>query len=122
MRRRLLARVACYGLAVVGVAPGLAEAPPGTVGFVVTIDVDGVVDPVLRTVTIQAVQPGLPAAMAGVATGDTITEIEGRQVAGAKARALEPLMRKRVGETLSLKLRRSGGDTYVVSLTAVARR
>ena len=31
-------------------------------------------------------------------------------------------MRKHVGETLSLKLRRAGGESYAVSMIAAARR
>jgi C-terminal processing protease CtpA/Prc len=122
MRRLFLARAACCAVALLGIAISNAEAPPGTFGFVVTIDADGFFDPVLKAVTIRAVEPGLPAAWAGITVGDTIIEVEGKQVAGAKARDLEPLMRKRVGEALSMKLRHASGESYAVSIIAAARR
>jgi C-terminal processing protease CtpA/Prc len=122
MRRIFLARAACCAIAALGVTFSNADAPAGTFGFVAAIDADGIFDPVLKTVTIQKVEPGLPAASAGIAVGDTIIEVEGKQVAGAKAKELEPLMRKQVGEVLRLKLRRASGESYTVSMVAAARR
>lgn len=99
-----------------------AEPAPGTFGFAIDVDGEGFfLNPTLKTVTIKSVVPGRPAATAGIKPGDQIVEVEGRQVSGAKARDLQPLMKKNVGETLALRLRKPSGDLYVVSLMAVPR-
>ena len=99
-----------------------AEPVPGTFGFAIDVDGEGFfLNPTLKTVTIKSVVPGRPAATAGIKPGDQIVEVEGRPVLGAKARELQPLMKKNVGETLALRLRKPSGDLYVVSLVAAPK-
>jgi C-terminal processing protease CtpA/Prc len=92
----------------------------GSFGFVAKVDADGMLSPTLKTVVVQSVLPNMPAALAGVAVGDSIVEVEGVKVAGAKASTMADRMKRRPGETVVLKLLRSNGETYVVKLTAVA--
>ena len=99
----------------------LAEEPKGTFGFVAKVDADGIFSPTLKAVHIQSVQPGLPAALAGIVAGDSILEVEGTKVAGAKASTMADRMKKKPGESVLLKLLRVSGDTYVVKLVAAAR-
>lgn len=98
----------------------LAEEPRGTFGFAAKVDAEGVFSPTLKSVFVHSVQPGMPAAIAGMVAGDSIVEVEGAKVAGSKASAMADRMKKRPGEALVLKLLRASGDSYVVTLTAVA--
>jgi C-terminal processing protease CtpA/Prc len=99
-----------------------AEPMPGTFGFAIDVDGEGFfLNPTLKTVTIKSVVPGRPAATAGIKPGDQVVEVEGRQVSGAKARELQPLMKKNVGESLALRLRKPSGDVYAVSLVAALK-
>ena len=111
-------------LAVAALGPtvgAMADTAPGTFGFVAKVDADGIFNPRLKSVLVQSVTPGLPAAVAGVVAGDSVLEVEGKPVAGALASDMAKLMKKSPGETLVLKLGRSNGEAYSVRLTAVTR-
>jgi len=95
-----------------------ADEPKGTFGFTAKVDADGMLNPTLKSVMVQSIQPGMPAALAGVLVGDSVIEVEGVRVAGANAMAMANRMKKKPGETVVLKLLRPSGDTYVVTLTA----
>ena len=93
-------------------------------GFGIAIDVDGegfFLNPTLKTVTVKSVAPGKPAAEAGIKPGDQIIEVEGKLVAGTKARELEPLMKKNVSEKLALRIKRATGEVFTVTLVAAAK-
>ena len=115
-RRSVLAWLAAS--AAIAVHP--QEPSRGTFGFVAKVDADGFLSPTLKAVIVQSVQPNMPAALAGVTAGDSIVEVDGFKVAGAKASTMADRMKKRPGETVVLKLLRGNGETYVVKLTAVA--
>ena len=100
----------------------VAKAQEGYFGL--TVDVDGTgffLNPTITTATIKKVAAGSPAATAGIVAGDEILEVEGHAVPGAKADSIAPLMEKGVGQSLTLKLRRSSGAAYSVTLVAIAR-
>lgn len=121
LRRNLLSATAAF-LVLPAVVQAQDKPKPGTLGF--GIDVDGAgsfFNPTLKTVTIKAVVPGRPAEAAGIRPGDQIVEVEGRQVAGSKARDLEPLMRKNAGQTLALRLRKPSGEVYAAVLVAAPK-
>ena len=121
LRRTVLSAFAALLAAQIAVQ-AQAEPKPGTFGFAIDVDGEGFfLNPTLKTVTIKSVVPGRPAATAGMKPGDQVVEVEGRQVLGAKARELQSLMKKNVGETLALRLRKPGGELYVVSLVAAAK-
>ncbi len=106
--------------AIASTGPAWADEAKGTLGFAAKVDADGLFSPTLKTVHIQSLQPGLPAALAGVAVGDSILEVDGIKVAGAPAGAMAARMKKKPGESVQLKLSRPSGETYVVTLVAVA--
>ena len=121
LRRTVLPAVAAL-LALPITRQAQAQQVPGTFGFAIDVDGEGFfLNPTLRTVTIKSVVPGRPAATAGIKPGDQIVEVEGRPVLGAKAGDLQPLLKKNVGETLALRLRKPSGDLYVVSLVAAPK-
>ena len=98
------------------------EAKPGSFGFAIDVDGDGFfLNPTLKSVTIKSVVAGRPASDAGIKPGDQIVEVEGKQIIGAKARDLEPYLKKNVGEQLKLKLRRPSGELYFATIVAANR-
>jgi C-terminal processing protease CtpA/Prc len=94
----------------------------GFFGFQVNVETDGpALSPVLRSITIQKIFAGSPAAKNGIAISDQIVEIDGVAVAGRKAGELEPVMRKTVGQALRVKLKRKNGELYSTELVAIPR-
>jgi predicted metalloprotease with PDZ domain len=108
-------------------APGLtstAHAAPekGWFGFAANVSAPGFsFNPTLRSVTVSKVEPDSPAAKAGLTSGDQVIEVEGLTVAGHKAKELQGVMHKSVGETLHLRLKRSSGEVYSAALVAIAK-
>jgi C-terminal processing protease CtpA/Prc len=97
-------------------------AEKGWFGLAVSVEVDGLsLNPTLRTITVQKVFASSPAASAGVAAGDSLVEVEGIAVAGAKADLIKAAMQKPVGQTLHLKIRRGTAGMREVSMVAVPR-
>ncbi|HZF80143.1 MAG TPA: PDZ domain-containing protein, partial [Rubrivivax sp.] len=76
----------------------VAQEPKGTFGLLATVDVDGILNPTLKSVVVQSVQAGLPAALAGIVPGDSVLEVDGVKVSGAKATAMAERMKKKPGE------------------------
>lgn len=103
-------------------APAHAEEAKGFFGL--TVDIEGkgfMLNPTVKTVTVHKVEPKSPAAEAGIAAGDQIVEAEGRTIAGSKARDLEPILSKKVGQPLHLLLKRPKGESYKATLIAVVK-
>ena len=89
-----------------------------------TVNVDGsgfFLNPTVKSAAITKVVANSPAAEQKLAIGDEIVEVEGRTVAGSKAKELKPLMQKSVGETLHLRLKRKSGQLYSAALVAAPR-
>lgn len=94
----------------------------GWFGLTVSAEAEGLsLNPTLRSITVQKVSASSPAAVAGMAPGDTVVEIEGIAVAGAKANLLKATMQKSVGETLHLKIKRAVGELREISMVAVPK-
>ena len=121
MRHPTSRRTTLAVLAFVATGIAFADDAKGSFGFVGKVDSDGFFDPTLKSVFVQSVQPGLPAARAGIVVGDSIIEVDGTKVAGAKASAMADRMKKKPGQQAVLKLLRVNGETYVVTLTAEAK-
>jgi C-terminal processing protease CtpA/Prc len=93
----------------------------GTFGFAVAVDVEGMFDHTLKSVVVKNVEPGLPAAAAGVSPGDNVLEVEGKRVQGSKASDIAALMKRKPGESITLKLKRVNGEVYVAALVAAQK-
>jgi C-terminal processing protease CtpA/Prc len=122
MQRLGVGFVAVLLLCGLTLAPAQAKEAEGFFGLAVTVHGEGFfLNPTVRSVTVKKVEPKSPAANAGIAAGDQIVEAEGRTIAGAKARELEPMMNKKPGQALHLLLKRPKGESYKATLIAVAR-
>ena len=89
----------------------------GYFGFSIAVDADGFFKPTLKSVTVNGITPGSPAQLAGLVSGDQFVEVEGHQVAGAKADEIKPYLTRNVGETIRLKVKKASGDVISVTLT-----
>ncbi len=122
MTRRNVMVAASWVLAMPRTALAQDDPKPGSFGFSIDVDGEGFfLNPTLKSVTIKSVVPGRPAFDAGIKAGDQVLQVEGKPVAGAKARDLEPHMKKNVGEKLNLRLRRPSGEVYSVTLVAAPK-
>ncbi len=120
-RRTFLLAVAAYS-ALPNAVRAQGDPKPGTFGFAIDVDGEGFfLNPTLKTVTIKSVTSGRPASVAGIKPGDQIIEIEGKRVAGSKARDLEPYLRRNVGEKVTLQMRRPSGELYSTTLVAAPK-
>lgn len=79
-------------------------------------------NPVIKSVTITELEQDMPAARAGVTVGDSLLEVDGRTVPGARASDIRPLLERPVGVSTLFKLRRASGEEYSVSLVSASRR
>jgi C-terminal processing protease CtpA/Prc len=75
----------------------------------------------VHSAKVLAVAPNSAAAGAGLRTDDEILEIEGLTIAGGKAKELQAALAKSVGETLRMRVKHSGGETYAVVMSAVRK-
>ena len=125
MRRRLwlAASAAALCLPIVHTARAADAPPAGYYGIGISVKTDGGMpwNPKLQSVTISRVAPASPAAQKGIAVGDQVVAADGLTIAGRKARELEPVMHKTVGQSLRLALKRPDGKAYEVTLVAVAK-
>lgn len=103
-------------------ANSAADPANGIFGITVTISADGVFNPTIQKAEIVEVIAGLPAAKAGLAIGDEVLEVDGQRIPGATAKELAPLTKgKKVGSPVGIVLKRPDGQSYTVTLIAVAR-
>jgi C-terminal processing protease CtpA/Prc len=121
MKREFLVTVSSLVLAT-ALGSAAAQDERGVFGFGFEIDADGFISPTLKTITVKALTAGSPADLAGMKIGDQVIEVDGKVISGAKARDLEPHLKKNVGQSVSLRLRRPGGEVYSVSMVAVAKK
>lgn len=94
----------------------------GYLGIALAVSGEGFfLNPTIRSVKVQKVSAGSPAAQAGIAAGDEIVEVEGRTVVGAKAKDLQPYIERQVGETVRLTVRKPGGEVQSLSIKTVPK-
>ncbi|GLQ90706.1 PDZ domain-containing protein [Dyella flagellata] len=99
-----------------------AAGQPGRFGIGFKVETEGfMLNPKLKSVVVSYLQPGLPADKAGIKVGDEIIEADGKTIAGASAFGMRSVMDKDAGQSLTLKLKHPTGDTYTVSMVAVAK-
>jgi C-terminal processing protease CtpA/Prc len=111
---------AAFTLMFAGKADAAGE--KGWFGIGVAVETEGFfLDPTLLAVKIDKVVPSSPAATAGLTAGDSVIEVEGIVVAGARARDVQAAMDKGIGESLHLRVKNINGVARVLTLKAAAR-
>ncbi len=92
-------------------------------GINIKVEGDGALwNPTIKSVKVAKVVTGSSAEKAEVAVGDSIVEIEGRQVAGAKANDLRPQMQFEVGQQVKLMVKKPSGEVRAVLVVAGTKR
>ncbi len=91
----------------------------GYLGISIAVDGEGVFwNPTLKSVKVAKVSPRSPAEQAGMSVGDFIVEVEGKQVAGAKANDLQPYMQREVGQAVKFLVKKPSGEVKPISVVA----
>jgi S1-C subfamily serine protease len=112
MRKLLIIFVFLLGLAATAGATERAwygfHIKPQLVGFPL--------NPVVKSVVIDKVKANSPATAHNIAIGDEIIEAEGKTVPGARALQLLWIANKQPGEWLHMRLKRTNGQTYSVTV------
>jgi S1-C subfamily serine protease len=107
-------------LSLLWLTTSIVAAEKGWFGFAIKVDAEEAsVNPVLRSITVEKVFDASPAAQAGLLVGDSVLQIQGIVVAGARAEVLRAALNRPVGETLHLKVKRGPGDIRDISIIAV---
>ena len=91
----------------------------GYLGIDISVEGEGVFwNPTLKSVKVARVLAGSSADKAGITAGDTIVEIEGKSVVGAKANDLQPYMQREIGQTVKLLVKKPTGEVKPISVVA----
>jgi S1-C subfamily serine protease len=91
----------------------------GRLGFSVDVASTEAAPNALAEMKVTAVQPGSPAAAAGLKTGDLITELNGKKIQGADAMEIRSAMGSvKAGEHVKLVVLRAGGKRVPVEIVA----
>ena len=99
-------------------APALAG-KKSKFGFGMETTVSGMLSPKLKRIKVSEVQPGSPAASAGLKAGDMIIEANGTLIAGAPAREMAARFKAiKTGQHLRLKVQR--GNQALADIDIVA--
>jgi C-terminal processing protease CtpA/Prc len=94
----------------------------GWFGLTFSVETEGLsLNPIIRSVKIEKVAPSSPGAGAGLVAGDIVVALQGVAVAGARADDLKSTMKKSVGETLRLRVKRGSAEPFEVPLVAIAK-
>ena len=102
-------------------SPAQAAQEKGWFGLAFKVETEGFsFNPTVQSVKIEKVMAASPAAGAGLVAGDVVVSIQGLAIAGAKADDLKAAMKKSVGETLRLKIRRGSAEPFDAPLVAAA--
>lgn len=118
---RLLLTVAA-SLAMLQASCGAAargEPVRGAFGVTIAILAEGIMGPAIRSASVVAVEPTMPAQGAGIASGGAVLGVDGTQVAGGRAADLAALvLGPSRGQRLDALLARPDGTLYRVRLVA----
>jgi len=91
-------------------------------GLAFSVETEGFsFNPTIQSAKVDSVVPASPAAGAGISPGDVVLAVQGIAIAGAKADVLKAAMKKSVGETLRLKIKRGDAEPREVQMVGVTK-
>ncbi len=112
----MLVRVALAAILLcVLVQPCRADGPK--LGITISVDADGVFNPVIKKISVTKVEKDSLADAAGIVVGDEIVQIEGKPAAGSQAKEMQALMKFGPGETRTLRVKHPDGKPFDAKLT-----
>jgi C-terminal processing protease CtpA/Prc len=104
-------------LAAVLVMAQAASAAEVKLGIKLSIEGDGFfLNPIVSKITVKEVAKSSPAEAAGIVVGDEITQIEGQNVVGRRARDLQSYMELAPGEARTLRVKHANGEHFDAKL------
>jgi C-terminal processing protease CtpA/Prc len=113
----IVTRIAVAFMLLFASAPSSHAAEP-RLGFAIRMEGEGFfLNPLVKKLLVEEVTKGSLAETAGMRAGDQIIQIEGQNVAGRRARELQPLMKLNPGETRTLRLKRADGTEVDARIT-----
>ena len=105
-------------LALLFILADTSRAAEQRLGFAVQVKGEGFfLNPIVTTILVTEVTKGAIADAAGMKAGDQIIQIEGRNVAGRRARELQSFMQLNAGDTRTLRLKHADGTEVDVRIT-----
>lgn len=103
-------------------SPVSAAEEKGWFGLAFSVESEGFsFNPTIQSIKIEKIAPSSPGSGAGLIVGDLVVSLQGIASAGAKADDLKAAMKKSVGETLRLKVKRGSAEPFEVVLVAIAK-
>ena len=100
----------------------IAGSDDGWFGFTPSVTVGGSFwSPLVESIVIKKVVPGSPVDKAQISVGDSIIKIDNSSVVGMKSADLKIKMKKHVGESVLLKLKKSSGNYYTVTVVTIKK-
>jgi C-terminal processing protease CtpA/Prc len=95
-----------------------AGAAEQKLGFVTQVEGEGFfLNPIVTKILVTEVTKGSLAEAAGVKSGDLIIQIEGQNIAGKRALALQPYLKLNPGQTRTMRVRHPDGTEAEVRIT-----
>jgi C-terminal processing protease CtpA/Prc len=117
MTRKITQRIT-IGFILLLVLAHTAGAAEQKLGFVTQVEGEGFfLNPIVTKVLVTEVTKGSLAEAAGVKSGDLIIQIEGQDIAGKRALALQPYLKLNPGQTRTMRVRHQDGTEAEVRIT-----
>ena len=88
----------------------------GRIGFSLNVQADGFFKPKVTKITVNQVEAGSQAQLAGLAIGDELIKVQDIEVPGADASLLKPHMEFVQGKPKKLVFKRANGQIYEATL------
>lgn len=93
-----------------------AQQSSGRIGFSLNVQADGFFNPKVIKITVNQVEPGSQAQLAGLTIGDELIQVQDVEVPGAEASVLKPHIEFVKGKPKKLVFKRVNGQIYEATL------
>jgi C-terminal processing protease CtpA/Prc len=93
-----------------------AQQSSGRIGFSLNVQADGFFNPKVIKITVNQVEPGSQAQLAGLTIGDELIQVQDVEVPGAEASVLKPHIEFVKGKPKKLVFKKANGQIYEATL------